>query len=120
VGKSVDALGRIQYNKAYSPIVAHMLGLVNAVMGAAFWGSHIVIMKEFNFKEYIRLCAEKRATVMKIVPSVAVAIAKDPEVRKLDLTSLRYIVSTGATLQSEIVSTLVKLMDGVDIIQGYG
>ena len=97
-----------------------MLGLVNAVMGAAFWGSSVLIMRKFVFKDFVHACAQKRATVMKIVPSVAVAIAKDTEVRKLDLTSLRYIVCTGAAIQTEVVNTLGKIMNGVDVIQGYG
>jgi acyl-coenzyme A synthetase/AMP-(fatty) acid ligase len=97
-----------------------MLGLVTVVMATAFTGSYVLIIKQFNFKEWIRACASKRATLAKIVPSIAVAIVKDPEVKTLDLTSLRYIVCTGSSLQVETVNALVRLMDGVDIVQGYG
>lgn len=97
-----------------------MLGLMTAVLGAAFFGNYVLIMKQYEFRKWIRSCAEKRATLMKIVPSIAMSIAKDPEVPKLDLTSLQYIVCTGAPLHYEIVNILVELMNGVHIVQGYG
>ncbi|KAJ9643303.1 hypothetical protein H2204_002199 [Knufia peltigerae] len=106
--------------EVFFPPFAHMLGLMTAVLGAAFFGNYVLIMKQYEFRKWIRSCAEKRATLMKIVPSIAMSIAKDPEVPKLDLTSLQYIVCTGAPLHYEIVNILVELMNGVHIVQGYG
>ncbi|KAK6378800.1 hypothetical protein LTS17_006503 [Exophiala oligosperma] len=97
-----------------------MLGLLGAVLGTAFWGSHVLIMKRFVYQEFIKACSERRATIMKVVPSVVVMIAKDPDVKHLDLTSLQYVVSSSAALQNEVVTTINQIMGGVDIIQGYG
>ena len=97
-----------------------MLGIMTAVLGAAFFGNYVMIMRAYDFRTWIRACSRKRATLMKIVPSIANNIAKDSEVSKLDLSSLQYIVCTGAPLQNEIVNALAKLMNGVHIVQGYG
>lgn len=57
---------------------------------------------------------------MKMVPAIAVAIAKDPRITDLDLRSVNIILCAGATLQSEVVAQLQKILGGVDIVQGYG
>jgi acyl-coenzyme A synthetase/AMP-(fatty) acid ligase len=55
-----------------------------------------------------------------VVPPTALAIAKDPNIEKYDLTSVQVIMCAGATLQAEIVGRLQALMGGCDIVQGYG
>lgn len=77
-------------------------------------------MKRFDFKRYIERCAEIRATTLRLVPSTAVLIAKDSGLQRLDLTSVRYILCSGAALQSQIVEKLHSLMAETEIVQGYG
>jgi 4-coumarate--CoA ligase len=55
-----------------------------------------------------------------MVPPIAIAIAKDPFVQTLDLTSVHTILCAGAPLQVDVVQALQKLMGGVRITQGYG
>lgn len=97
-----------------------MFGLLAAILMPSFVGSYVKIMKQFEYSQYVQACADIKATTMKMVPAIAVAIAKDPRVAKLDLTSVNTIMSAGATLQSEVVGRLQDLLQGVSIVQGYG
>ncbi|KAF2502607.1 acyl-CoA synthetases/AMP-acid ligases II [Lophium mytilinum] len=98
----------------------HMFGLVAAVLNPVHCASHVVIMKQFEYLKYIEASARLRATIMRMVPPIALAIAKDPNIAKYDLTSVNVIMCAGATLQAEIVNQLQTIMGGCDILQGYG
>ncbi|OCK80965.1 acyl-CoA synthetases/AMP-acid ligases II [Lepidopterella palustris CBS 459.81] len=103
----------------YAPF-AHMFGLLGAVICPAYLGSYVLAMKRFEYRAYIEGCARIKATVMKMVPPTALAISKDPEIRKYDMSSVDYILCAGATLQVEVVHRLQELMKGCYITQGYG
>ena len=79
-----------------------------------------MIMKQFEYQTWITACSTIKATNMKMVPAIAVAIAKDPNAEKLDLGSVNYITCAGATLQTEVIRRLQHLLKGVSILQGYG
>jgi len=98
----------------------HMFGLLAAVLNPANCGSHIVILKQFEYTKYIEACARLRSTIMRVVPPIALAIAKDPNIDKVDLTTVQVIMAAGATLQKVVVDRLQEVMNGCDILQGYG
>jgi len=89
-------------------------------MVPAYIGSYLVVMKQFDYQEWIEACSRIRATTMKMVPPTALAIAKDPRLESVDLSSVSLILCAGATLQAEVVHRLQYLMKGVSIVQGYG
>lgn len=97
-----------------------MFGLLGVVAIPAFVGNYVMLMRQFVYADYIEACAKIKATTMKMVPAIAVAISKDPRIEKLDLSSVNTVLSAGATLQAEVVNRLQKLLNGVYIIQGYG
>lgn len=97
-----------------------MLGFLGAVLKPAFLGCYVVVLKRFDYETYIQACAKAQVTIMKMIPATAVAIAKDQSVEKHDLSSVRHILCTGATLQEQIVRRLQEIMKGCAIIQSYG
>ena len=97
-----------------------MFGLLGAMLVPSFLGSYCMIMKQFEYQQWIIACSAIKATNMKMVPAIAVAIAKDPNAEKLDLGSVNYITCAGATMQAEVVRRLQFLLKGVSILQGYG
>lgn len=103
-----------------SLIVAHVYGLVAAVLLSAFVGNYVVAMKQFEFVPYLERCAEIGATCLKLVPATAVRMAKDSVLQKLDLTSVQFVSCSGAALSSEIVDKLQALLKGAAITNGYG
>jgi acyl-coenzyme A synthetase/AMP-(fatty) acid ligase len=77
-------------------------------------------MRQFTLPQYIRACAETKATSLKVVPSVAVAFIQHPLAQELDLSSIKYVRCAGATLQLEVVEKLQNIFKGVHFVQGYG
>jgi len=100
--------------------VAHLFGLLGAVMVPAFVGNYLVAMKQFKYQEWIDACSRIQATMMRMVPPTALAIAKDPKLENVNLSSVDVILCAGATSQAEVVQRLQYLLKGVSIIQGYG
>lgn len=101
-------------------IVAHMFGLQSVVLSAAINGSYALLMPAFEYGAFIEASSRIKANVMKTVPAIAIAIAKDPNISKYDLSSVTTFISAGATLQAEIVARLQDVFSGVNITQGYG
>ncbi|OQE04487.1 hypothetical protein PENVUL_c032G06528 [Penicillium vulpinum] len=97
-----------------------MIGALGAVLFPAYMGSYVAAMRNFTLPSYIKACAKVKATTLKVVPSVAVAFAQHPLVKELDLSSIKYILSAGATLQPEVVRKMQELLKGVCFVQTYG
>jgi 4-coumarate--CoA ligase len=97
-----------------------MFGLIGAVTLAPYQGHFLCIQRTFDFRKYIEASSKIKATILRMVPPIAIAIAKDPFVQTLDLTSVHTILCAGAPLQVDVVQALQKLMREVRITQGYG
>lgn len=91
-----------------------------ALFVPAMSGVLLVLLREYSFQKYISACAETKATILRMVPPTAVAMAKDPWVAQQDLTTVHTIMCAGAVLPPEIISRLEKLMPRASIGQGYG
>lgn len=77
-------------------------------------------MSAFNLEEYLDICQQKRATILRVVPPTAMAMAKDKRLRALDLSSVHTLVCAGAALGKATQAGLQKLLKGVAVVQGYG
>lgn len=79
-----------------------------------------MLMKKFTLDAYLDLSSRCKANNLRIVPSIALAMAKHKDLDKYDLSSVRSIMCTGAALPSEVSSALDAKMNGAPIFQGYG
>lgn len=73
-------------------------------------------MPKFDLRSYLERCVEIKATVMRLVPSIAVSLSK----MNLDLSSVRYIMCSGAALEANVVAKLLESAPNTCIVQGYG
>lgn len=90
-----------------------------ALMGA--WiGSYTMLMKRFALDDFLRLCFTKKANNLRIVPSIALAMAKHAHLDDYDLSSVNCIMCTGAALQPEVIRVLQRKFNQAPIFQGYG
>jgi acyl-CoA synthetase (AMP-forming)/AMP-acid ligase II len=55
-----------------------------------------------------------------MVPTILADFVQHPLVQDVDLTNVDTLLSAGATLKSEVVAKLQRLLRGVNIVQGYG
>ena len=77
-------------------------------------------MKTFDFISYLRKAAEIKATILRLVPATAIRMIKDPEVKKLDLSSVQIVFCAGASLETAVAQVLQKMLNGTSILNGYG
>lgn len=107
--------------EVFFPSFAHIYGLVSAVLLPAHVGCYLVIMSEYDFMPYLKRCSEIRATVLRLVPSTAIRITKDPAIRALDLKSVQTVMCSSASLATETVQEMQKILDPeAKIVNGYG
>ncbi|XVS63483.1 AMP-binding protein [Actinosynnema sp. CA-299493] len=101
------------------PPFHHAFGLSMMMNACLYQGTTLVTMERFDPETFLRTIEEHRITRLYIVPTIAVLLAKSPLVDRFDLSSLRSIVSGGASLDPEI-ARLVRERIGCEIGQGYG
>jgi 4-coumarate--CoA ligase len=107
--------------EVFFPSFAHVYGLVSAVLMPAWVGSYMQILKRFDYLDYLRRCADIKATVLRLVPAVAVRMIKDPTVKQLDLTSVQAVMCSGAGLSDTTVEALKDMLAlGAGVLNGYG
>jgi acyl-CoA synthetase (AMP-forming)/AMP-acid ligase II len=101
------------------PPFHHAFGLSMMMNASLYQGTTLVTMERFDPEAFLRAIEEHRITRLYIVPTIAVLLAKSPLVDRFDLSSLRSIVSGGASLDPAI-ARLVRERIGCGIGQGYG
>lgn len=107
--------------EVFFPSFAHIYGVVSAVLVPAWVGSYMQAMKSFDYLKYMRRCSEIKATVLRLVPAVAVTMVKDPDVRNMNLSSVRTIMCSGAALSADVLDELRGMLaPGASVLNGYG
>jgi acyl-CoA synthetase (AMP-forming)/AMP-acid ligase II len=101
------------------PPFHHAFGLVMVMNASLVHGATIVTMPRFEPEAYLKAIQDHRITRLYIVPTLAVLLARSPLVDRYDLSSLRSIVSGGATLDPELAQ-LCRQRLGCHVSQGYG
>ncbi|MGY0236387.1 AMP-binding protein [Longispora urticae] len=101
------------------PPFHHAFGLTMMMNASLLDGATLVTMPRFEPEAFLRAVQDHRITRLYIVPTIAVLLARSPLVDRYDLSSLRSIVSGGASLDPQI-ARLVRERLGCHISQGYG
>jgi long-chain acyl-CoA synthetase len=96
----------------------HIYGAM--LMGAAIYaGATAVLMERFEPNECMRLIVEHKITLFFVVPPVLVMLSAWPELKKYDLSSIRFTMVGAAPLAPEVGRRFQQLT-GVRVVQGYG
>ena len=77
------------------------------------------IMQKFELERLCQVIQDSKITVVYIVPPVVLLLAKHPAVAKYDLSSVRMLHSSAASLTKDLVDMVYKRLK-VPIKQGYG
>jgi long-chain acyl-CoA synthetase len=94
----------------------------NAYVNAAVMrGMDITIMTGFDAEEFLRIVAERRITVVQMVPTMFVRLLALPEsVRaSYDLSSLRWVVHAAAPCPPEVKRAMIEWL-GPIVVEYYG
>lgn len=96
----------------------HIYGTM--LMGTAVAaGATQVIMERFDLLTALSLAERQRVTILYAVPPVLLAFANFADIKKYDLSSIRYIMSGAAPLPPD-VGRRVQELTGITVLQGYG
>ncbi len=93
-----------------------MTGLMNFAIRKA---AQMVMLPRFDLKQTLKLIDETKPTIMAGVPTLFNAIAKAPDIKSHDLSSLRFCISGGAPLPLEVKRDFERV-SGCKLVEGYG
>jgi acyl-CoA synthetase (AMP-forming)/AMP-acid ligase II len=98
--------------------LAHVLGLLNVLTAVAV-GARVRVHRKFDIDEALHYVVTERLTLEMAVAPIALAMAEHPDLERMDLTSLRYIM-WGATPVTESVARTITERTGVGVLPAYG
>ena len=80
----------------------------------------IIALPRFNLKQTLKTIHKKRPHLFPAVPAIYNAINNAPDLKKYDLSSLKFCLSGGAPLPVEVKKRFEALNPGCLVIEGYG
>jgi long-chain acyl-CoA synthetase len=104
-------LGALPFFHVFAMTVVMNLGIAKA--------AEIIIMPRFVLLDALKLIHKLKPTIMPGVPTLFNAIMNSPDLKKYDLSSLKFCLSGGAPLPLEVRNGFEKLT-GCSLVEGYG
>jgi acyl-CoA synthetase (AMP-forming)/AMP-acid ligase II len=100
----------------------HAMGQVLFIGVAQLRQVPTYIMEKFDFVTFLKNVAKYRITHLTLVPPVMVALAKSPETKKFDLSSVEKVGSGAAPLGRKVIEEVESLWPKgvINVKQGYG
>lgn len=95
-------------------------GLYQVIMAMIFGGT-VVLTQNFIFiSDILQLIGKEKITGFPIVPMMLAMILNSTDLKKYDLSSLRYMTNTGAALPVEHIKKVRSLLPHVEIFSMFG
>jgi len=82
-------------------------------------GARLVLLPRFDLQQAVEAIRKRKPTILPGVPTLYTALLNFPQIRKEDLSSLRFCVSGGAPLPLE-VRRRFEAFTGGKLVEGYG
>ena len=86
---------------------------------AMYTGASAVLMERFEPGECLRLIEQHRITLLYVAPPVLLALLAWPDLKKYDLSSMRYIMTAAAPLAPKVAQDFCQIT-GAKVLQAYG
>ncbi len=104
-------LGVLPFFHVFAMTVVMNFGIAKA--------AQIIIMPRFVLNDALKLIDKTKPTIMPGVPTLFNAIQNHPEIKKYDLSSLKFCLSGGAALPLEVKQSF-EAVTGCKLVEGYG
>ncbi|KAH0715522.1 hypothetical protein KY284_008427 [Solanum tuberosum] len=98
----------------------HVFGLAVIMYAQLQRGNAIVSMAKFDLETVLKNVDKYRVSHLWIVPPIVLALAKNPVVKKYNLTSIKQIGSGAAPLGKDLMEDCAKNFPQAVVMQGYG
>jgi acyl-CoA synthetase (AMP-forming)/AMP-acid ligase II len=97
----------------------HVAG-IQAMLAAIYGGRTLVMMKQFEVKEWIETIQREKATRAMLVPTMLKRVIDDPDFDQYDLSSLKVITYGAAPMPFEVINKAINVMPWVRFINAFG
>jgi acyl-CoA synthetase (AMP-forming)/AMP-acid ligase II len=97
----------------------HVAG-IQAMLAAIYGGRTLVMMRQFEVKEWLEAIQKEKATRAMLVPTMLKRVLDDPDFSKYNLSSLKIITYGAAPMPFEVINKAIKMMPWVKFINAFG
>lgn len=97
----------------------HVAG-IQAMLAAVYGGRTLVVMRQFEVKEWMETVQREKASRAMLVPTMLKWVIDDPDFKKYDLSSLKVITYGAASMPFEVISKAIREMPWVRFINAFG
>jgi acyl-CoA synthetase (AMP-forming)/AMP-acid ligase II len=97
----------------------HVAG-IQALLAAIYGGRTLIMMRQFEVKEWMETVQRERANRAMLVPTMLKRVIDDPDFSQYDLSSLRVITYGAAPMPFEVIKKAIEVMPGVRFINAFG
>lgn len=104
---------------AFALPMYHVYGYVEGLLSVLFAGGAIVPLLKFDAAAMLDAVARHRATDALLVPTMTLALLDVPDAGR-DLSSLRYMLSSGGRAPARIWQSIASRFGSPEITTGYG
>jgi acyl-CoA synthetase (AMP-forming)/AMP-acid ligase II len=97
----------------------HVAGM-QAMLAGIYGGRTLVMMKQFEVKEWLKSVEIEKATRAMLVPTMLKWVIDDPDFKSYDLKSLQVITYGAAPMPFEVIKKAIQEMPWVRFINAFG
>lgn len=97
----------------------HVFAMTAVMNFSVAAGLEIIALPRFNLNEALKTIHKKKPHLFPAVPAIYSGINNHPDLKKFDISSLRYCISGGAPLPAEVKRTFERIT-GCVVVEGYG
>jgi long-chain acyl-CoA synthetase len=123
VWDNAENFAKVHYQQSDRLMVAaplfHCWGLINGVIAALYAGGTIIIEQRFLTEKVLADIERYRPTIFQGVPTMYNYLCKSPDMKKRDISSLRFVLSAAAPMPVELIRTL-KDEYHIEYAEAYG
>ncbi|WP_327299703.1 4-coumarate--CoA ligase family protein [Streptomyces sp. NBC_01197] len=98
----------------------HIYGLTALLNAPLRYGATVVVLPRFELGQFLAAIEKYRINGLYVAPPIVLALAKHPSVTRYDLSSLEYIVSAAAPLDSALAAACSARLGLPPVRQAYG
>lgn len=97
----------------------HVAG-IQAMLAAIYGGRTLVLMRQFEVKEWMETIQREQATRAMLVPTMLKRVIDDPDFSRYNLSSLKVITYGAAPMPFEVISKAIQVMPWARFINAFG
>ena len=119
LGNVEPACPEIEERNLLTVPLYHVAGM-QAVLAGLYGGRTLVLMRQFEVKEWLKTAQEEKVTRAMLVPTMLKWVIEDPDFHKYDLSSLGVITYGAAPMPLNVIQNAIEAMPGVRFINAFG